>query len=97
MLKQNIVVTGKNFEIKGYADKKSGLILINIVSDKQTLSKFRLQDFENLIQKIYKGGVEITTYTFKNTFTKFGLNSYDTSQSSLKKLIDGIKQHFQKM
>ena len=97
LLIQNKIIQGDGYTITGYADSASGNITFKILSDNpQILKIFRTKDFANAVRQVYKGGVKIDLYTFRRKFTIFTINSYDTSQASMLKVMNIIKNTIQK-
>jgi cytochrome b involved in lipid metabolism len=92
LITEDKVIQGKDYTIKGFADKASGNITFKILTRNQDILKaFRTKDFANAVSKVYRGGVDIDTYSFKPTYSLFSIKSYDTSQSSMWKLMNIIK------
>ena len=99
LLTQDKIIQGKDYKISGFADKASGNITFKLISpNPQIIKSFRSKDFANIIAKVYRGGVvyEPNILDFKRTFTIFSINSYDTSQSSMMKVMNLIKDKIQK-
>lgn len=96
LINQDKVIQGKDYKITGFADKNSGNITFKIITrNPQILKAFRTQDFANAAAKVYKGGVKVDYYSFKPTFTLFSINSYDTSQYSIQKLMNIMRTKIQ--
>lgn len=100
LITEDKIIQGKDYKISGFADKASGNITFKLLSQNpQIIKSFRSKDFANIIAKVYRGGVkyEPNIYDFKRTFTIFAINSYDTSQSSMMKVMNMIRDKVQKI
>lgn len=97
LINQDKVIQGKDYKISGFADKPSGNIVFKIISQKpQILKIFRNEEFANAVKKVYGGGVKMDYNSFKKGYTMLSMNSYDTSQSSLLKVMNLIRDKIQK-
>ena len=96
LISENKVIYGKDYKIVGFADRATGNMSIKIISNNpQILKGIRTKDFAEALAKVYKGGVKIDNYYFRRTFILFAFNSYDTSQTSLQKVMNILKNKIQ--
>lgn len=97
LITEDKIIQGKDYKISGFADKASGNIVFKIISQKpQILKIFRNEEFANAVKKVYGGGVKMDYNSFKKGYTMLSMNSYDTSQSSLLKVMNLIRDKIQK-
>lgn len=100
LITEDKIIQGKDYKISGFADKASGNITFKLISQNpQIIKSFRSKNFADILAKVYRGGVkyEPNTSDFKRTFTIFSINSYDTSQSSMMKVMNIIRDKVQKI
>lgn len=100
LITEDKIIQGKDYKISGFADKTSGNITFKLISQNpQIIKSFRSKDFADILAKVYRGGVkyEPNIRDFKRTFTMFAINSYDTSQSSMMKVMNIIRDKVQKI
>lgn len=99
LITEDKIIQGKDYKISGFADKASGNITFKLISQNPSIIKsFRSKDFADILAKVYRGGVKYNPNmcNFKRMFTIFPINSYDTSQQSMMKAMNLIKDKIQK-
>lgn len=96
LINQDKVIQGKDYKILANADTNSGTVVFRIVSSNpQVIRSFKTKQFADAIKKVYKGGVKIETNKFRRTYNLFAINTYDTSQASLLKVMNIMKEKIQ--